>query len=179
MGKAIILIALLVVLMIAVSVLIVLILLDGDRSKGGNAYGSGGIDVQTGRESGEVLHGFHGVNDETVPSGGRRYQSGAAAFLEDCANRKQYRVGLNPGSVIGRTVRGYPSINDVSVSYSVQVSRRHCVMYLECGRVMLRSISKSTYTAVNDRIIEVPCEIRQGDLIRLGDTQLRVILIQL
>lgn len=178
MEKAVILIVLLVLLMIAVSVLIVLMMLGEDRSDKGSAYGSGGIDVQSGRESGEVLHGFHGVNEGTIGPRDLGRCRGPAAFLEDCATRKQYRVALIPGAVLGRTVRGYPSINDVSVSYSVQVSRRHCVMYLEGENVMVRNISQSTFTAVNDQKIDAPCPVRQGDLIRLGDTQLRVILIQ-
>lgn len=179
MGKAVILIVLLILLMIAVSVLIVLLILRENRSDKGNAYGSGGIDVQTGRESGEVLHGFHGVYERTMVSCNAGSAHRACAVLEDCTTRKQYRVDLSTESVIGRTVKGYPSINDVSVSSSVRVSRRHCAMYLAGGTVMLRNLSRTTLAAINDRPIEDSSPVCQGDLIRLGDVQLRVIQIQL
>lgn len=179
MEKAVILIILLIFLMIAVSVLVVLMILGENRSDKGNAYGSGGIDVQTGRESGEVLQGFHGVYEGTVVASQAKSAHRAFAVLEDCTSRKQYRVELSGGSIIGRTVRGYPSINDVSVSDSPRVSRRHCVMYLDGDTVMLRNLSRTTVTAINDQRMEEASPVRLGDLIRLGDVKLKVIQLQL
>ena len=52
------------------------------------------------------------------------------------------------------------------------VSRNHCQVQVDAGKVLLRDASSAAGTEVNGEKVTVR-ELRPGDVIRLGDTQLR------
>jgi serine/threonine protein kinase len=53
------------------------------------------------------------------------------------------------------------------------VSRTHCQIVAESGRYQLENLGAASGTAVNGRRISGPHGLRPGDLIRIGDTELR------
>ncbi len=53
-----------------------------------------------------------------------------------------------------------------------QASRMHCEIYYEGDRVMVSDTGSSTGTSVNGKQIWAPQELRAGDVILLGQTQL-------
>lgn len=150
---------------------------ENSDSKNYHIHGSKGIDIDSGQKGFDDIHGYRGLNYGTVvgraPSAVR-----ALVFLEECQSRRQYRAEISGEVVIGRIIPGYSNINDISVSLSNNVSRRHCRLFEHSGFIFLENLSKVSFTELNGNRLERPEIIKVGDLISLGDVQLKVICIQ-
>lgn len=156
--------------------LLVLLLYHPER-KQNTIYGSGGIDPNTGQETGEEIHGYRGLNYRTIYVNSRE-RLRAIVFLENCLTKDQFRAELGRESVVGRLVPGSQGMNNVAVSMSNNVSRRHCRFFMYNNRVYIENISKTTYTLLNGQTVSAPCVVSAGDVIELGDAQLRVLSVQ-
>jgi predicted component of type VI protein secretion system len=90
--------------------------------------------------------------------------SGTARLRVDQGSVDDQFIGLDrPLTVIGRR-QG----NDV-VIHDTNVSRMHAQIKREGGRLVIEDTNSSNGTIVNDEKIEKPCELRSGDVIRIGD----------
>lgn len=55
-----------------------------------------------------------------------------------------------------------------------QISARHCELFLDGGRVMVKDLRSSNGTFLNGVAIGSPNQVGEGDLLKLGQTELRV-----
>lgn len=166
------LIVLLTVLVCAL--LVVLLRSDNDKSDECSVYGWGGIDLSDGQSGGEEIHGFRGLKNSTVPiPRGLK----AVVYLEESMTRNQFRAEFGSQVIIGRLIHGQAGINDLSVSSSAYLSRRHCRLTEYNGLIYVENMSRSG-TVINGVEISQPMPVRQGDILLLGDVQLRVLAIE-
>lgn len=150
----------------------------GDKKNRTNYFHSSkGFDIESGQKGYDDMHGYRGLNYGTVV-GKNPTAIRALVFLEECQSRRQYRAEIFDEVTIGRIIPGYSNINDISVSLSNNVSRRHCRLFERSGFIFLENLSQVSYTNLNGKKIHTPEIINVGDLISLGDVQLRVICIQ-
>ena len=140
----------------------------------GSVHGSGGIDVDRGQMNGEEIHGYRGISK--MPT---RLHRGIRAreYLEESLSSNQFRADLGDPVIIGRLVTGNTQINNLSVSTSSYLSRQHARLIEGGGIVYLENISKFG-TKVNGMQIQQPTPLYQGDIIVMGDVQLRVLGIE-
>jgi hypothetical protein len=75
--------------------------------------------------------------------------------------------GIGPGLVIGRALACDITIDD---SYA---SGRHARLYDRDGRVYLEDLNSTNGTYVNGARVSTQQLLRPGDVIRIGDTELR------
>ncbi|MCH5197885.1 MAG: FHA domain-containing protein [Oscillospiraceae bacterium] len=167
----------LLIILLAILVCVLLVVLvrsNDDKSENCSVYGWGGIDLSDGLRSGEEIHGFRGLKDATrVKSGNLK----AVVYLEEGMTRNQFRAELGSQVIIGRLIQGQTNINDLSVSSSVYLSRHHCRLIEYNGLIYVENLSR-TGTVVNGIEISQPMPLRQGDIMLLGDVQLRVLAIE-
>lgn len=161
----------------AILLMLLILLLYHPEKKPKTIYGSGGIDPNTGQETGEEIHGYRGLNYGTIYVSAKD-RLRAIVFLEDCLTKDQFRAELGRESVIGRLVPGSQNLNHIAVSTSTNISRRHCRLFMHNNCVYIENISQTTYTLLNGRTVDSPQIINTGDIIGLGDAQLRVLSVQ-
>jgi pSer/pThr/pTyr-binding forkhead associated (FHA) protein len=75
--------------------------------------------------------------------------------------------GIGPGLVIGRALACDITIED---SYA---SGRHARLYDRDGRVYLEDLNSTNGTYVNGARVSTQQRLRSGDMVRIGDTELR------
>lgn len=169
----------LVLLMIVLFVVMMHLILQYIRTNdtgGASAFGAGGIDIESGNEVYDEIHGYRGLDSGTV-STWKKHRVSAQVFLENCGTRQQFRAEFGHTVVLGRLVVGHPEWNDLAVSNSTLVSRRHCSLIKEGEHIYIQNVSKTQKTRLNGRVVIEPCPIETGDFIGMGDVQLRVIAI--
>ena len=170
-GVLIFLIALLAVLI----VLFVILFLKKRSNDSTTVYGWGGVDLAHGQQTGEEIHGFHGIQYMTSVAD-RNLR--AVVYMEESLTRNQFRADLGDPVTIGRVVAGNSTINDISVSASSYLSRQHCRLFESGGAVFVENLSK-VGTIVNGTEISGPTMIYQGDAILLGDVLLRILAVEI
>jgi hypothetical protein len=90
--------------------------------------------------------------------------SGSARLRVDQGSVDDQFIGLDrPLTVIGRRQGSDIVIHDTNVS------RMHAQIKRDGGRLVIEDTNSSNGTIVNDEKIEKPCELRSGDVIRIGD----------
>lgn len=136
----------------------------------GSVHGSGGIDVDRGQMNGEEIHGYRGINMPTRLHKGIR----ASVYLEESLSSNQFRADLGDPLIIGRLVTGNTTINNLAVSTSPYLSRQHARLMEGGGIVYIENLSKYG-TKVNGMDLLQPTALYQGDIIVMGDVQLRVL----
>lgn len=79
---------------------------------------------------------------------------------------------LVPGEevLVGRSLQARLPVDDTSVS------RRHCRLILEGGRVFVDDLASANGTFVNDERVE-RAELNTGDVLRLGDSRFEICLL--
>ena len=99
---------------------------------------------------------------------------GRQIVLEETLSGNRFQASLNGVVTAGRLVVGNPGINDLSVSASSYVSRRHFKIFQRNNAAYIENMSKSG-TKLNGIEVTVPTMLKPGDVITIGDVQLRVI----
>ena len=90
--------------------------------------------------------------------------TGAARLRVDQGSVDDQFIGLDrPLTVIGRRQGSDVVIHDTNVS------RMHAQIKRDGSRLVIEDTNSSNGTIVNDERIERPCELRPGDVIRIGD----------
>lgn len=162
----------------ALLLMVIVLMVYHPEKKSNSIHSSGGIDVYKGMPIGDELHGYRGLNYGTIYVDSKS-RLRALVFLQDCSTKEQFRAELGRESVIGRLVPGSQGLNNIAVSASTNVSRRHCRLFMYRNCVYIENISKTTYTLLNGGQLTSPCIINTGDVIELGDVQLRVLTVQI
>jgi FHA domain len=107
-----------------------------------------------------------GYFDEEVHAAGRPYSGRlVAARGGGLAGGEAFDIG--PGLVIGRALACEVTIDD---SYA---SGRHARLYDRDGHVYIEDLNSTNGTHVNGARVHAQQELRQGDVIRIGDAELR------
>ncbi|MFA7443456.1 MAG: GGDEF domain-containing protein, partial [Lysobacteraceae bacterium] len=112
----------------------------------------------------------HDTTQRTSPSSGPQPGGSHAAcvvVIHGEALGKRLDIGDSPVS-IGRSAQC-----DLSISHR-SISRRHCQIWRDDGRYLIRDLGSTNHTRVNDAIVE-QAELRDGDHITLGDCILKFI----
>jgi FHA domain-containing protein len=107
-----------------------------------------------------------GFGDDEAPGPGRPY-SGRLVTERGGGLARGEAFGIGPGLVIGRALACDITIDD---SYA---SGRHARLYDRDGRVYLEDLNSTNGTYVNGARVSTQQLLRPGDVIRIGDTELR------
>lgn len=75
---------------------------------------------------------------------------------------------------IGRGGAGQNETAKLSLFGDGKVSRNHCTIYESQGTICLQDLNSSNHTYLNGNVITTPVYLQNGDVIRIGNTQLRV-----
>jgi FHA domain len=116
-----------------------------------------------GRPATEPLGGFGGEE----PAGGGRPYSGRLAVVRGGGLSSGQAFGVGPGLVIGRALACEVTIED---SYA---SGRHARLYDRDGHVYIEDMNSTNGTYVNGARVSTQQLLRPGDVVRIGDTELR------
>ena len=104
--------------------------------------------------------------DEDLPPATRPY-SGQLMVERGGGLRAGEALRIGPGLVIGRALACDVTIDD---SYA---SGRHARLYDRDGHVYIEDMNSTNGTYVNGARMQTQQELRPGDVIRIGDTELR------
>lgn len=107
-----------------------------------------------------------GYLDEEAHAGGHPY-SGRLVAARGGGLAGGEAFGIGPGLVIGRALACDVTIDD---SYA---SGRHARLYDRDGHVYLEDLNSTNGTYVNGARVQAQQELRPGDVIRIGDAELR------
>lgn len=75
---------------------------------------------------------------------------------------------------IGRTGSEQDGLVKLILPGDEKVSRNHCTIYESNGTLCLQDLNSSNHTYLNNSMIRSAVYLQNGDVIRVGDTQLRV-----
>jgi hypothetical protein len=106
-----------------------------------------------------------GFDDEEVD--GARPYSGRLVVQRGGGLSRGEAFGIGPGLVIGRALASEITIED---SYA---SGRHARLYDRDGHVYIEDLNSTNGTYVNGARVSAQQLLRPGDVVRIGDTELR------
>lgn len=75
---------------------------------------------------------------------------------------------------IGRTDPGQSEPAKLKLPGDGKISRNHCTIYEGNGRLCIQDLNSSNHTYLNGAAVTKAAYLQNGDVIRVGDTQLRV-----
>ena len=83
---------------------------------------------------------------------------------EIIVNSERFVIGKNPHMVDG------------VISFNKAISRKHCMIVLEEDSYSIIDLESSNYTYVNKKRLapNVPCQLKDGDIVRLADSNFQV-----
>lgn len=90
--------------------------------------------------------------------------------LSSSGESREYGVRLSTRSVIGRSKEC-----DLTIDDDNEVSKRHCELLLEGGYVLLNDLNSTNGTFANGVPVKVGHRVKNGDLIMLGKTEMRMV----
>ena len=165
-----------------VGALVAVLLSENKNKSSGSASITGGIDVDNARRGVAEFDSPYNNLDTMIDGGSVCMKSGGIRlrlFIEERSSKNRFSAVVSTGDVvIGRLVDGCPGINNISVSRSTNVSRRHCRVFLCGGEMYISNLSNTTVTRLNEIPVNNPMPLHVGDVITVGDVQLSVIAIQ-
>lgn len=174
-------VALIVVLAIALIIAVALILyvmFSGKKIRfKHDIHISGGADVQTGQmiSDNNYFKGLSGEINETMVIGSNFAQKpsrveGIAVEINNLSVSEVKSVTITDYLVIGRadTPKNY------CIAHDRAVSKNHCKLYVENNMLYLCDLGSSNHTYINKKIVEQPVLCNNGDLIKVGNTLLKI-----
>lgn len=84
--------------------------------------------------------------------------------------RKSFQAPLDPEIVIGRSSGNCGIVLD----YDQSVSGRHCVIYKEDNKALVRDLNSTNGTYVNGNRVTGQTGLKQGDILTLGQLEMKV-----
>lgn len=134
---------------------------------------SGGVDVDTGQMISDNNY-FIGMGDDqrdTIVVGAKSQKSVYITLINmNSETRKEYNINLSNRIIIGRVyAKGILTIDNDSM-----ISHQHCALYLNGGNVYIEDLHSANHTFLNDDIVMNPKICYDGDLIRIGQTNLMI-----
>lgn len=98
-------------------------------------------------------------------------------LLKNMRTEQQYQIILDHPVVMGRSMPDYPDYNDIGVGSSVTISKRQCQIFEMAGQVYLQNLSQVNCTRLNERLLDKPTSLHQGDVIQVAETALQVTML--
>lgn len=140
----------------------------------GNILVHGGMDIKkTIPGSGKGDYFNRNVEDlDTYMVTGQREQAWKIAF-RNLATGEVHKYRFREKMWIGRA-EGTASEVRLALPRDVKVSRVHCVIYEWNHNLALADAGSSNHTWLNGRRLDKPAVLKNGDVIKAGNTQLRV-----
>ena len=158
-----------IVLLLMVGSVIILIIRKRKKSAdtGSVQTGQNGNHVSVDEDPTYIMNGKEGEDDGgTVMLG----HSVRVLSLADLGHPDKYfEMSLQEKITIGRA-----SQNRIVLDYDRAVSREHCEVYVQHGRVLIKNVKASNGTLVNDVPIDGPTELVNGCTLQLGHLEFRV-----
>lgn len=138
---------------------------------------SGGADVQTGQmiNDNNYFKGLTGETSETMIIGSncarRKYQTEEITVeINNLSTSEVKVVTITDYLMIGRA----DSPNSYRIAHDRAISKNHCKLYVENGMLYLCDLGSSNHTYINKRMIQQPEVCKNGDLIKIGNTLLKI-----
>lgn len=94
--------------------------------------------------------------------------------FDNLNTRERQYVDFSRQMWIGRTSRNQNEGVKLVLANDEKVSRSHCTIYEAGGTLCLQDLNSSNHTYLNGNIITKAVYLKNGDVIRVGNTQLRV-----
>ncbi|MBQ7133477.1 MAG: FHA domain-containing protein [Ruminococcus sp.] len=170
-------IVLAVALVIAVATIIYVICSSRKTRFKHDIYFSGGADVHTGQmiTDNNYFKGLSGEINETMVIGSNFSRKpsqieGITVEINNLSISQVKTVTITDYLVIGRvdTQKSY------SIAHDRAVSKNHCKLYVENNMLYLCDLGSSNHTYINKKIVEQPVLCKNGDLIKIGNTLLKI-----
>lgn len=96
-------------------------------------------------------------------------------FLNVCTGM-YYRYRFCGKMYIGRKPFGAPPDRMLKLDGDRWISKLHCMIYEEGHRLYLADLNSRNHTFVNNMRIDVPVILKNGDVIKMGTTELKVLI---
>lgn len=128
-----------------------------------------GADVDSGRLSvdNNYFKGFSGALDDTVVvGGGRTKSSGITVSIKNRSDYSIRRLTVEDELTFGREAAFVVRDN--------AVSRAHCKIFVSQGKLYLADLGSSNHTFLNGKRLLDVAELKNGDIIRIGKTELEI-----
>lgn len=164
--------ALMVVLIVAIVVIIKYLKKDNYRRR--DIHISGGVDIETGQISTDnnYFKGITGSLEDTIVAGyDYRKNLGFKCIIYDLNKSTKTAVEINNNIIIGRT----NGDNVYQIIYDRQVSQKHCKLYVQDKKLFVCDMGSLNHTILNGEIITTAVECRNGDVIKVGNTMLKIV----
>jgi len=161
--------------LILVAVLVALLLRNrssniGPKHRRRDIYASGGADLETGQiiADDNYFRGMSGENLETVLVLDGLRCAVPTVTLRDTSGYL-CNVSLSTPLTIGReSGRGYFTVRDPAAS------RVHAIVFANGDRVYIQDNNSSNHTYLNGKMLDGVVECKNGDVIRVGKTNIQV-----
>ena len=142
----------------------------GPKHRRRGMYASGGADIETGQiiADDNYFRGMSGENLETVLVLDGLRCAVPTVTLRDTSGYL-CNVSLSTPLTIGReSGRGYFTVRDPAAS------RVHAIVFANGDRVYIQDNNSSNHTYLNGKMIDGVVECKNGDVIRVGKTNIQV-----
>lgn len=137
---------------------------------------SDGIDVETqrrGSESGALFHNlYEAQTDVLLESGSGNY----TLTLFDMTGGRYYRVSFRHSVGIGRAKDVQTMEQFISIPEDTHISGMHCKIFVAEKGILIEDMGSTNGTYLNEVRLREAQPLKDGDLIRIGDTKLKVML---
>lgn len=157
------------IVVVVIAAVIALFSVRPNGKKNNEIYYLDGADVDSGRLSADnnFFKGMSGALDETVVvGGGRTKPSGITVSIKNRSDHSICRMTIAEELTLGREAAF--AVRDRSVS------RIHCKISPSRGRLYLSDLGSANHTFLNGRQIADTVELKNGDVIRIGKTELEI-----
>lgn len=161
-------------IILALVIVIMFLNKSGNKSKfRSDVHISGGVDVETGQMKSDNNY-FKGMGNDlrdTVVVNSSKQKTYHIALVDlSSESQEVHNLNLTDRIVLGRactsgvlTIKGDPMI-----------SHQHCALYISGGNLYIEDLNSANHTFLNDDIVLKPQKCSDGDLIRIGQTNLMI-----
>jgi len=155
--------------------LVFIIKLNSGSRRGSEMHISGGANIEKGYLSNDNNYfkgGYENLGETVVISADYRTSTGEMKYVmfTNLVNYKTFSLNVKDTVILGRVRAEGVFVLDSDPS----ISKKHCKLTLAQGRLYAEDMGSSNHTYVNSKILTAPCQINNGDILKLGNTSLRV-----
>lgn len=172
--KVILIIIMCVVLILAILVLTLVYKRTHKKPFKNDVHFSGGVNIETGQISSDNNY-FKGETDDwkkTVVANSNYIDTSlTGGSIINLSDNSIYKVVFSNGIIIGRE-----NGENVYLVNDKRVSKRHCEFYVKKGKLFVNDLNSSNHTFLNDQMVVSPIECVSGDVLRVGNTRLKIIV---
>lgn len=133
-----------------------------------------GIDIKRQILGSEKGYCFTGKvdNEQTVLVKGANAMVWKISF-QNLTNREVYKCRFQGKMIIGRA-QADPQCECLILPQDMKISKVHCILYEAEGVLWLADMNSRNHTWLNGVQVQDKVRLKNGDVMKIGDTQLRV-----